>query len=305
MSPTDAEVTELPASPGARLRREREARGMTEQQAAEALNLDAAAVTSIELNDFSALGAPVFVRGHLRRYAALLELAEEEVLGAYDRSKQQVDEPTLVPRARLEMMPARNKPRWPWVLGGALAFLLAAAAVAYLSENGLPWTRATQVEGAGAAAEEAAATPAIAQDRTVANLPADAGAAAASEPSRDGAQPFASQSSLPEAGAAAAAGAAPSTSVPTAAPLPGQVVLQLRFSADSWVEIFDGSGKAVVFELGKAGTERNLTATAPLSVTLGNGPGVAVTVNGRSQVPPGAGGQALVRFSVAPDGSLR
>ena len=46
----------------------------------------------------------------------------------------------------------------------------------------------------------------------------------------------------------------------------GQVALQLRFAADSWVEIYDGSGKAVLYDLGKAGTERVATGTAPLSV---------------------------------------
>jgi cytoskeleton protein RodZ len=285
MTPPDAEITELPSSPGARLRRERESRGMTEQQAAEALNLDPAAVASLEANDYSALGAPVFVRGHLRRYALLLGLPDDDVVGAYDRARQQVDEPSLVPRSRLEMMPVRNKPRWPWVIGGALAFLLAAAGVAYLSENGLPWSGTADAPGLD---EGEVAVPVAAAGPPADPVQQDASSAGSAEPASVEASP----------------GADPAAAAP-AAPLPGQVVLQLRFATDSWVEIFDGSGKAVVFELGKAGTERKLTATAPLSVTLGNASGVSVTVNGRPQVPPGSAGQSLVRFSVAPDGSLR
>ena len=50
MNPPDAEITELPSSPGARLKREREASGMTEQQAAEALNLDPAVIALLEAN---------------------------------------------------------------------------------------------------------------------------------------------------------------------------------------------------------------------------------------------------------------
>ena len=73
------------------------------------------------------LGAPVFVKGHLRRYATLLGLPEDEILGAYERSKQHMAEPSLVPKSRLEMMPERGRPKWPWVLGGAVAFLVAAA----------------------------------------------------------------------------------------------------------------------------------------------------------------------------------
>ena len=69
----------------------------------------------------------------------------------------------------------------------------------------------------------------------------------------------------------------------------------------SWVEIFDGSGKAVVYDLGKTGTERTVTATAPLSVTLGNAPAVAIMINGRAIPPPPAPG-AVARFSVGADG---
>jgi transcriptional regulator with XRE-family HTH domain len=63
MTPPDAEITELPSSPGARLRREREARGLTQQQAAEQLTLDRS--WALERTT-SALGA--VPKGHLRRY---------------------------------------------------------------------------------------------------------------------------------------------------------------------------------------------------------------------------------------------
>src|SRR5215211_6717286 len=114
MSPSDAEITELPASPGARLKREREAQGLTEQQAAESLTLDPTVVFALEANDFAVLGAPVFVKGHLRRYAAMLGVPEDEILGAYERSKHHMAEPSLVPKSRLEMMPERSRPKWPW-----------------------------------------------------------------------------------------------------------------------------------------------------------------------------------------------
>jgi len=89
MTRADADNTELAASPGSRLRLARESHGLSEQQAAEALNLDPMVVTVLEANDFAALGAPVFVRGHLRRYAGFLGLPEEEFppLPKFDDSK--------------------------------------------------------------------------------------------------------------------------------------------------------------------------------------------------------------------------
>jgi cytoskeleton protein RodZ len=294
MTPPDADVTELPSSPGARLRREREARGLTEQQAAEALNLDPVVIGHLERNDFASLGAPVFVKGHLRRYATLLELGSEEIVGAYERSSQHVDEPTLVPRARLEMEPVRGQPRWPWVVGGIVTFLLAAALIAYVSENGLPWDRETDESVADeSASTDSASVDAIGPASTTALTAAPAPAATAAGTGASAGTASAVSSPAPVGGQAAPA------------PGPGQVALQLRFSADSWVEIFDGTGKAVVYDLGRAGSERTLIATPPLSVTLGNAPGVAVTVNGRAVPTPPLAQGAVARFSVAADGTLR
>jgi cytoskeleton protein RodZ len=292
MSAAEADVTELPASPGARLRREREARGLTQQQAADTLNLDPMVVIALEANDFAALGAPVFVKGHLRRYAALLGLAEDETVAAYERSKLQVQEPTLVPKSRLEMAPVRGKPRWPWVIGGAVSFLAAAALIAYLSENGLPW-----VDGPDAPADVSVPVPA----------PESAGAA---RPVVAAATPGDPAATAATTGAASSATTPATTTTDPASPAPalqpGQVSLQLRFNADSWVEVFDGAGRAVIYDLGKAGSERTVTGTTPLSVTIGNVGAVAVAINGRPvTVPPRAPGELLARFSIGPDGSLR
>ncbi|HEY6824880.1 MAG TPA: helix-turn-helix domain-containing protein, partial [Steroidobacteraceae bacterium] len=54
---------------GARLRAAREQRGLTLLQAAERLHVDGRILQALETEDFAALGADVYVRGHLRRYA--------------------------------------------------------------------------------------------------------------------------------------------------------------------------------------------------------------------------------------------
>jgi len=294
MTPPEAEITELPSSPGARLRREREAKGLTEQQAAESLNLDPTVVLQLESNEFAALGAPVFVKGHLRRYALSLGLAEDEILGAYERSKQQLGEPTLVPKSRLEMVPVRGRPRWPWVVGGAATFLVAALLFAYVSENGLP--------GLGQS-DEPAAPPAKGRRDVAAAAAAAPGAAATTTPSGQAASAGGTPQAFSSGGASPAPAATPTGPAPAAGP--GKVSLQLKFSGDSWVEIFDGSGKAVLYDLGKAGSERTVTATAPLSVTLGNGTVVGMAVNGRP-LPPAPRTQGVIsRFSIGADGTLR
>ena len=93
------------------------------------------------------------------------------------------------------------------------------------------------------------------------------------------------------------------TQAPVVEGAPGQVTLQLKFTADSWVEVFDGSGKAVLYDLGKSGSERTIAAAPPLSVTLGNAPAVTIVVNGRAVPRPPTQG-TLARFSVGADGML-
>ena len=277
MSAAEAEVTELPASPGARLRRERESRGLTQQQAAEQLTLDSSVIVALEANDFATLGAPVFAKGHLRRYAALLELPEDDLLAGYERSKGQPEQPTRVPRSRVEMAPVRGPSRWPIVFGGMLAFLLAAGLVAYVTANGLrlPWFHA------GQPAADSSASPRA------------SGAAASVTLAQGSGNP------------AGATASQPTATVPGAALPAGQVSLQLRFATDSWVEVYDGAGKAVLYDLGKGGSDRSVTAAAPLSVTIGNAPAVSVAVNGRAvTTPPLPAGQTVARFSVGPDGAV-
>lgn len=291
MTRPEGDVAELPTEPGSRLERQRALAGLTEQQVAEQLNLDAAAVTALERDDYSLLGAPVFVRGHLKRYAVLLGLDEDEILAAYERSRAHLSQPTLVPKSRAEMMPDRGPPKWPWLFGGVLLVLLAAAIAAYVGEYGVrlskwPWVGAGTPVPATGVIPEAQTDAGIAPDAAQSAPPA----AVASAPDASGVTMAATTESGPAPGGMGA----------------GQVALQLRFAADSWIEIYDGSGKAVLYDLGKAGTDRVATGVAPLSVTFGNAPAVTLQVNGRAvalPVPPA--GQTVGRYTIGPDGTLR
>jgi cytoskeleton protein RodZ len=279
MSEAESQVTQLPVSPGASLKSAREARGLTPQQAAEQLTLDVSVVTALEANDFAALGAPVFAKGHLKRYAALMDLSADELLGAYQRASDQAPAPVQAPRARVAMIPARNRAGWPWVLGGTLAFLLAVGVAAYLSANG----------------------PALPGFREVAIPSTGSGVRVLSQPGPEVASRARPGQTVGTDGVATADAGAGSVTLAA-----GQVSLQLRFAADSWAEVYDGNGKSVLYDLGRGGTERTVSAAAPLSVTIGNANAVSISVNGRrvAIVAPPAG-QTVARFSVGADGALR
>jgi cytoskeleton protein RodZ len=185
-------------------------------------------------------------------------------------------------------MPAeRTRPNWPLILGGTAAFLLAGALAAYVSSYGLrlPWqVSATQTAG-----------PALA---TVAEP----------QPTPDSGNEAVAPAATPPGGTVA--GADPASAAAPAAADPGlpagHVALLLTYRTDSWTEIYDGTGRSVLYDLGRSGTQRTVTAQAPVSVALGNGGGVGVAVNGRTvSLPAPTSGQTVVRFSVGADGAIR
>ena len=218
---------------GARLRSAREARGLTTLQAAEKLHVDARILEALEAEDFAALGAPVYVRGHLRRYADLIGEQSAELQSLYSAATPAPDLtriPHLVPPARSSRLVAL-----------ALLILVGIAVV------GVVWWLLT--------------LPAAKPQPVSAELPA-------------GAPVSASAARLMTAVDAQSASSAAGS----------EAQLALRFSAVSWVAVYDGSGRRLDEGFNRPDTTRTITGTPPLKVLIGNADGVAVRLNGQ-QVP--------------------
>ena len=116
------------ASPGLLLRDAREARGLSIEEVADRLRLNVALVLAMEEDRLGLLGAPVFARGHLRNYAALVGASEREVMDAFEAGE--VPEPTLLPA--LDRGPlVRRRSRRFWLVCFALLAAAAAGALAW------------------------------------------------------------------------------------------------------------------------------------------------------------------------------
>ncbi len=86
---------------GSRLRAAREKKGLTVLQAAERMHVDARTLESLEAEDFAALGAPVYARGHLRHYAELVDESAPELQQLYaDATRATPAQPDLTRIAR-------------------------------------------------------------------------------------------------------------------------------------------------------------------------------------------------------------
>ena len=112
------------AAIGEILRAARERTGLEVRQAAERLHVDAAVIESLESGRFAALGAPVFVRGHLRRYAELLGEPDAPLQARYAALQEASIAPDLtqVPTSIVPVLPSSTR-RWPLVLLASLLVL--------------------------------------------------------------------------------------------------------------------------------------------------------------------------------------
>ncbi|MGE0582004.1 MAG: helix-turn-helix domain-containing protein [Steroidobacteraceae bacterium] len=262
---------------GARLRAARERAGLSSLQAAAKLHLEPRAIEALEAGDFAVLGAPVYVRGHLRRYAELIDAPVEELLQAY--SAQAADsampDPALM-KATVPVHPPRQ------LAGPVVGVIVAATVMAgiWLALKGLP------------NAARPGTTPAAADVPPVTRAPQPAAA--------PDAVPAEALAVMPAAPAPAAEG----VSVAEAPPADTQRLhLRLTVSVDSWVEAYDAAGKRLYYDLARAPVNLSLAGVPPLRVLLGNVAGVALEVDGRRiEVPAGVRHGRSARFHVSTGG---
>ena len=118
-----------------RLREQRERRGLNRHQVAEDLHVDEQTIAALEAGRFTSLGAPVFARGHLRKYATVLGLNAEELLAEFELDSAQP--PELVP---LTPSAPRLRPEVPvkWLGAATVAAMVL----------GVAWWALTQPETA-------------------------------------------------------------------------------------------------------------------------------------------------------------
>ncbi|MEL7450094.1 MAG: helix-turn-helix transcriptional regulator, partial [Pseudomonadota bacterium] len=116
-------------SAGERLRVAREKADMSLRDAARLLNLDHWMVEALENDDFAALGAPVFAKGHLKTYALLLELNPDDLMISYYDAQGAPEAPPIVGKA---IPQSGRQLQLPWAsIGIGLLAVGVVAAVAW------------------------------------------------------------------------------------------------------------------------------------------------------------------------------
>lgn len=309
---------------GERLRVARRANDISVRDVAKELHLDESKVRALEKNEFAVLGAPVFAKGHLRKYAELVGVPVDDVMTDYYEMTRAAGIPPVIG-------PRKKRPRdinaGPW-LGAAVVILLIAAAVYW-------WFNLRQPDMAGS--RPATPAPFVTDSRDQATTrspatPAAAGNVPADGPAATEQQPPASTPVTPQASTAApqpsgatpqaatatqrpstatpqpsAAQAAPATASPArtetpvdTSPAAPQLVIELTYSGDCWTEASDASGRRLFYDLGVAGRTVRLSGVAPVRLILGDSGNVSITVDGRPyNIPASARSGRLARLTIS------
>lgn len=281
--------------PGRDLRAAREARNLTQEAVAKQLHIDIAKVRALEEDDYGKFAAPIYVTGHLRTYARLLGMAPEPFIEAY-QSLGTSAAPPLERVAHLsgqpEPMSSRAQvPRWAaYVLTGAVV-----AVVLLIWRSEATKLLAPIMESPSGPEMSLQAVP----DGHDLALPAKSSGGA---PQQSPASP-----AFAEGRADQAASAAAETDVAPAPPQPDlpRATLTLKSEKPSWVEVRDGSGKRMFYDLMVPGDMQSIEGVPPFDILLGYAPGVIVEYNGKRVDHSAYARQDMARFRVGDKGTSK
>ena len=270
-TPTLAPAGPHATTAGGLLRQARQAQGLHIAALAAAIKVVPRKLELLESDQYDKLPDATFTRALAQAVCRTLKVDAAPVLALLPPPNghrlEQVSEGLNMP---FHDRPGRFVPReWASVTSPALwmaALLVVGAVLIYVFPPG--WLPAMFVAGPRSAASAAASRPASAASIAAPAEPASETLMAPTEPA---------VSSARSAGPTAAT-LTVSTSVMTPAPVGA---LQLRATAQSWVEVVDASSQSILSRLVQPGEVLSLDGALPLKLRIGNASGVQVQFHGR------------------------
>lgn len=300
--------------PGERLRKAREAAGLSIDEVSAHLFVSAAVLRDLENDNYQRIAAETFVTGYLRNYARSLKIDPQPVLDAYLARRGPEDEPEpLKPVTAPVIMNERRQRRQPAVMILSVIALISLGWLIYalvmtaspvmdsgapvLTESGgqpqsiaLPLSTndgASEADAAADVAENADEATAASASTPVVSSPAALSPAAVSSTA------LSSTTLAPPANPAAPAMTGgyppPAASVSTSPVVADEEVseaatldeLVFVFSDECWLEVTDGRGDVLSADLHQKGDTVVLQGKEPFNVLVGNVRAVTASFNGK------------------------
>ena len=269
--------------PWDQLRQAREQHNLTQLEVAKELKLDLRFVKALEEGKMDDLPEPVYTAGYVRAYAKLIGLPPDDVVSAY--ASQETTSMPEITQAR-EKIPARYR--------HVDNSLPKSFSVSH-SNDGEKKSLRLLIGILGAAVLFAIAWQVVENmQSTDSSAPQDASDEMSTLDAQQGDQFSASNNTetktidltlpgqSPAAGNTSAQGASGQNAKAesTQESATKMSTITLHYSEDSWIDIRDATGKALIRRLGKAGSSQTVKGVPPFDVLLGFSPGVTLEYNG-------------------------
>ncbi|HEY0488381.1 MAG TPA: RodZ domain-containing protein [Telluria sp.] len=296
--------------PGKTLAAAREAMGWSVEQIADQLKMAVRQVIALEAGDYAALPGPAVVRGFVRAYAKVVRLDPGPLVA---QIALDAPEAGISGSIRRDARPASfSQSRYPShgrrsklpVVPILVAVLVAAAGVAAWQFGLIP----ASLTGSTPAADSSVVTetvPMTSPSEPVLQDPSVPLISVPPPPAASGTAPAAPAAGVtgPVQGVGTPAAAAPATATPPAAvPAPaaagGANALVVDVREDSWVEVRDAKGKALMRRMVKAGETANVDIAGPSTLIVGKPGAVTATLRGAPVALPPMQGSTISRVKV-------
>lgn len=285
---------------GIQLTRLRELRGLSTAAVATALRCDPKIIDALEGERWAELGASVFSRGHLRRYAEFLGVPADPLLEQWNAEQ---GASTVLPD--LSRGPQAPRPldtqRW----GRRLAMLAGAfviALAAWWILQGAEMRPAATTTAAEASVTTPSAQTPSAQTSSAPVVPEVSAVPDVSAPADIAADLAAPSAPVPDT--AAPVVATPAVAAPS---VPGDgVAVVFTASEPCWAEVVDATGARRLYAMLQPGQRVSVQGAPPLRVLLGRGDATALEISGSAAViPADAVRNSVARFEIAASGAMR
>ena len=259
---------------GERLQREREMRGITLEEIAEATKIGTRSLRALEEQDFDKLPGGIFNKGFVRAYSKYLGIDEDQAVADYQTAVNEAQaagkltRPEVVPPIIVDEADTPEPVRIPWGLMILIALVVAVgfAAKSYYAQHG--WAKLRREIIPAQAAKPLPAAPAV----NPASTPATANQLEVT-PTVEAAQkePVANPPADPAAPAA-------------------EFVVKIHTRDPAWVWM-KADGKVTVNETLKANVDREVRAAKEVILVTGNAGGIEVSHNDKVLPALGAAGE--------------
>ena len=275
---------------GERLKREREARGVSLDAIAKHTRIGVRSLKAIEEEAFDQLPGGIFNKSFIRQYAQYLGLNEEQAVHDYLRTVSALKE-TSAAQLQPVAKPAISAPSPAvlWLVLGSAAVVLVAMVVWLLAPRS---AQEADLANMPAVSSAAMGSPTLSPEASPAGFPAPsppaaspANLSAGNDPTRSQGQVI-SADSLPRREAASAGSVAELLSEaadhePLAGELPEELLLQINARSTVWVSITADGEKQWQGTM-KPNQRREVQAAETIRLTVGNAGGVELTLNGNA-----------------------